>query len=175
MPLRARTGPWPPIGHHWLSNIYSVSTMCHVLYYIYNVVSLALQVPQDCFTNKVCKSWLILQIGNGLNTDHYMCLGLALSVHREVRFYEPVTTAWRMAKGRHLYGIMVTSFCNRGSSYQRRCGGSQAAPKSSAVPWAPTAVLRWEGYDKGHRETPQPGIIGSSIGDRYVVSPSLGI
>lgn len=92
--------------------------------------------------------------------------GLAFSVRREVRFYEPVTTAWCIAGSRQFYGITVTSSYSRGSSYQRSSGGSQAAPsvcaESSTIPWAPTpAVLPWEGYDKGAWDDPQRRILAA--------------
>lgn len=89
-----------------------------------------------------------------------MPLGLALAVHREARLYELVTTAWCIAQGRQLYGIMITSFCNRGSCYQRRYGGSRQfhlpVPKPQPFPgyWQPCYN---EDYDKGQwGNTPPP-------------------
>lgn len=101
----------------------------------------------------------------------------AFGVRREVRFYEPVTTAWYIAKSRQFYGITVTSSCSKGSSYQRSSGGSQAAPsacaESSAIPWAPTpAVLQWERYDTGTWDGSPAKDLSSSVGGRCVVSPS---
>lgn len=83
--------------------------------------------------------------------------------------------AWCIAQGRQLYGIMITSFCNRGSCDQRRYGGSRQfhlpVPKLQPFPgyWALLQWRLWQGAVGKH--PPPPRVFGSSIRDRCVVSP----
>lgn len=86
-------------------------------------------------------------------------------------------TAWCIAQGRQLYGIMITSFCNEGSCYQRRYGGSSNSIymcKTAALPRYPSSHVTMKTMTRDSGETPPPnqGVFGSSIRDRCVTSPS---
>lgn len=145
MLLRARTGPWPPLSHHWSSNIYWASTMCHVCTTFRTwLVFLVLQVPHDALQTRF-RIWLICKLGKAwILTIYSLRAGIWYPQGSEVLW--ACHHFWCTAQGRELYGIVVTSSC--------LIGGAVVGPRqlylpaeSSAVPWVPTAVLQWEEYE----------------------------